>query len=50
MITFIKTREGEVVPFDRSRIERAIEKATEATSMQTFDFIEPLTDEIIHSL
>jgi ribonucleoside-diphosphate reductase alpha chain len=50
MIKFIKTREGDDVAFDRSRIERAIERAAEAANTQTFDFIESLTDEIIHRL
>jgi anaerobic ribonucleoside-triphosphate reductase len=29
-IKYIKTREGDLVPFDRTRIERVIEKAAES--------------------
>lgn len=49
-IGFIKNRNGDSVIFDRSRIERAIEKAAEAAKIDSLSFIEPLTDEVIKAL
>ncbi len=49
-IKFIKTREGDLVAFDRTRIERVIEKAAEAIWKRDFSFIEPITDKIIVNL
>lgn len=43
-IKFIKTREGDLVKFDRTRIERAIEKAAESVGQKNLDFIESVTD------
>ncbi len=49
-IKFIKTRAGDLVPFDRTRIESVIEKA--ATSVWRIDlsFIEDITDKILERL
>ena len=49
-IKFIKTRDGDLVAFDRSRIENVIEKA--ATSIWKIDlsFVEDVTDKILERL
>lgn len=46
----IKLRGGELVPFDRSKIEKAIESACEATGELDKTFIAGMTDEIIAEL
>lgn len=43
-LKFIKTREGDLVKFDKTRIERAIEKAAESAGVTQLDFIESVTD------
>jgi len=45
-IKFIKNRDGDLIPFDRTRIERAIEKAAEAANHNDFSFIEDISLEI----
>ena len=42
-VKFIKNRDGDLVPFDMSRIERAIEKAAQATKYIDTSFIETIT-------
>lgn len=49
-IKFIKNREWDLVPFDRTRIERAVEKAAEVAGRSNFSFVDELTDEIIETL
>lgn len=49
-IKFIKNRDGDLVPFDRSRIERAVEKAAEVAKHSDFSFVDELTDNIIDTL
>ena len=49
-IKFIKTREGDLVPFDRTRIEIVIEKAAESVWMVDLSFVEDITDLIIENL
>lgn len=49
-LKYIKTREGDVVNFDRSRIERVIEKAAESVSETDFDFVDVVTDKVIKKL
>lgn len=49
-VQVIKTREGDIVQFDRSRIERAIEKASENVGQRNDDFTDKLTDNIIANL
>lgn len=49
-IKFIKNRDGDLVPFDRSRIERAVEKAAEVAKYSDFSFVDELTDNIIDTL
>ena len=49
-LTKVKRRDGEIIPFDRSRIERAIEKACEATGESNKEFIPTITDEVINDL
>lgn len=49
-IKVIKTRSWDLVPFDRTRIERAIEKAAEQVWYTDFSFIENITDEIVSKL
>jgi len=49
-IKYIKTREWDVVPFDRTRIERVIEKAAEAVWRIDLSFVEDITDLIIKNL
>ncbi len=43
----IKNRNWDIIPFDRTRIERAIEKAAEESWVTRFGFIDPLVDDII---
>jgi len=49
-LTQVKRRDGKIVPFDRSRIEHAIESACDATGELEKDFIPALTDEIINDI
>ncbi|QFR39669.1 ribonucleoside-diphosphate reductase subunit alpha [Candidatus Gracilibacteria bacterium 28_42_T64] len=46
----IKTRESDLVLFDRSRVERAIEKAAEASNILDISFVDAITDNIIQKL
>lgn len=46
----IKTREGDLVNFDRSRIERVIEKAAEAVWKIDLEFVDDVTDKVIEYL
>jgi ribonucleoside-diphosphate reductase alpha chain len=46
----IKTREWDLVNFDRTRIERVIEKAAESIWVTSFDFVDDVTDNVIKSL
>lgn len=46
----VQRRDGEVVAFDRKRIERAIEQACDATGELEKDFIVPMTDAIIRDV
>lgn len=43
-IKFIKTREGDLVKFDRTRIERAIEKAAESAGKSNLSFVDGIVD------
>jgi len=45
-IKVVKTRDGDLVPFDISRIERAVEKAAESAGKNDFSFIDDLTADI----
>ncbi len=49
-IKFIKTRTGDLVPFDRSRIENVIEKAATSVGRIDLSFIEDITDKILERL
>lgn len=49
-IKFIKNREWDVIAFDRTRIERAIEKASEWVHQLNFDFIDTVVDDIVEHL
>ena len=49
-IKYIKNRKWDLIPFDKSRIERAIERACEASWVKDFSFIESITEDIIESL
>ena len=49
-IKFIKTREGDLVPFDRTRIENVIEKAATSVGRIDLNFIEDITDKILERL
>jgi ribonucleoside-diphosphate reductase alpha chain len=49
-IKFIKNREWDLIPFDKSRIERALERASEASGIKDFSFIEAVSEDIIESL
>lgn len=46
----IKTREGDLVNFDRSRIERVIEKAAESVRELNLSFVDDVTDRVIENL
>jgi anaerobic ribonucleoside-triphosphate reductase len=43
----IRRRDGEIIPFDRQRIERAVELACDAIGVTDKAFIPELTDEVI---
>ncbi len=49
-IKFIKNREWDLVAFDRTRIERAVEKAAEVAGRSDFSFVDELTDDIVETL
>ena len=49
-IKVIKNRDGDMVPFDKSRIESAIEKAWEHAWYNDFSFIDNLWDKILSEL
>ena len=49
-IKFIKTRVGDLVPFDRTRIENVIEKAATSVGRIDLSFIEDVTDKILERL
>lgn len=49
-IRVIKTRDGDMIPFDRTRIERAIEKAAEKVGRNDMSFIEPIVGDIVEEL
>lgn len=49
-LTKIKKRDGELVDFDRERIESAISLACEAAGEPAKEFIPELTDAIVHDL
>ncbi|MDD3794167.1 MAG: ribonucleoside-diphosphate reductase subunit alpha [Candidatus Gracilibacteria bacterium] len=50
VIKVIKTRDGDLVNFDRSRIERVIEKAAESVGEKDLSFVDLVTDKVIESL
>ncbi|MDP5039074.1 MAG: ribonucleoside-diphosphate reductase subunit alpha [Candidatus Gracilibacteria bacterium] len=49
-INYIKNRDGDLVPFDKSRIERAIEKAGESAKILDFSFVEEVALEVVGEL
>lgn len=49
-IKFIKNREWDILPFDETRIERAIEKAAEATWVTDFTFVDLVTENVVSKL
>lgn len=46
-VKVIKTRDGELVPFDVTRIERAIEKAAESIKYTDTKFVEEIGEKIV---
>ena len=46
----IKTRDGDLIPFDRTRIERVIEKATESVGANNPTFVDTITDNVLERL
>jgi len=46
-VKVIKTRDGELVPFDVTRIERAIEKAAESIKHKDIAFVEGMAEKIV---
>ena len=46
----IKTRDGDLVYFDKSRIERAIEKAAEAIDHKDLSFVEEVSTKVVERL
>ena len=46
----IRRRDGEIIPFDRTRIERAIELACDAIAITDKAFIPTVTDEVIKDI
>jgi len=49
-IKVVKTRDWDLVNFDRSRIERVIEKAAESVWIIDFSFVDYITDNVIDKL
>lgn len=49
-IKFIKNREWDLYPFDKTRIERAIERACEVNWIKDISFIDPVTQDIVDAL
>ncbi len=49
-IKVIKTRDWDLVPFDKTRIERAIERACESLGMKDFSFIDDVANDIVDTL
>jgi ribonucleoside-diphosphate reductase alpha chain len=49
-LTHVKRRDGEIIPFDRTRIEKAIDLACEAVGELEKDFISRMTDDIVNDL
>lgn len=50
VIKVIVTREGDLVPFDVSRIERAIEKAAESAKHNDLSFVDEISDTVLDRL
>ena len=50
IIKVILTREGDLIPFDISRIERAIEKAAESCNHKDLTFVDKITEKVIANL
>ena len=50
VIKVIVTREGDLVPFDVSRIERAMEKAAESAKHNDLTFIDDIADTVLDNL
>lgn len=46
----IRRRDGEIIPFERARIERAIELACDSIGMTDKSFIPTVTDEVVKDL
>ncbi|MFA9262322.1 MAG: ribonucleoside-diphosphate reductase subunit alpha [Undibacterium sp.] len=46
----IRRRDGEIIPFERARIERAIELACDSIGMTDKSFIPAVTDEVVKDL
>lgn len=46
----IKTRDWDLINFDRTRIERVIEKAAESVWITDFSFVDEVTDNVIENL
>lgn len=46
----IRRRDGEIIPFERARIERAIELACDSIGMTDKSFIPSVTDEVVKDL
>ncbi len=46
----IKNREGELIPFDITRIERAIEKAAESVGRSDMSFVDELLERVVDEL
>ncbi|MBW7954445.1 ribonucleoside-diphosphate reductase subunit alpha [Candidatus Gracilibacteria bacterium] len=49
-IKYIKNREGDLIVFDRTRIERAIEKASQNAGKIDLSFIDNIVDHIVEEL
>lgn len=49
-IKYIKNRDWDLVPFDKTRIERAIEKAWESAKILDFSFVEEVAWEVVLDL
>ncbi len=46
----ILTRNGDLVPFDISRIERAIEKAAESANHNDLSFVDDIASQAVNKL
>ncbi|MGB2111300.1 MAG: ATP cone domain-containing protein, partial [Patescibacteria group bacterium] len=50
LVKVIRTRDGELVPFDVTRIERAMEKAAESMGLKDLGFVDEIAENVVEKL